>query len=615
MWFEVSQWEANRLLRRIVLSIVCIWVTSTHPAVAQSESEIVEPIEPPAVTTALPADVPAVVLLNTTAERWGVLNQFNPLAEKISGPGQLTPYLSLDVNFSEVQPWVGEWGAIALMPPANTTIPARLQENPTVMVFPVTDTAGMNAFVEKLKQTRQQTPLERNHLGVSILSWPAEQISINQGKNEIAPLAALKQAFSPVSKFLAQAQPTPEPPPPPFIRPAIAIALLPDFIAIASNPAPLQQLISSQNQSSLSENPEFLRILEHPEFMRSLTVGYGDLNQIEQLAIAPVVAKQSIHPLLPLPSLGEIVLQLKPLAANYTHLHALVWVQEEGIRVQTLASYKNPPAETAIAPFSPDSEILERIPAASYLSIVGENFAQQWQNLVNAAPNQPFAKQIVDHVRQLSSRYLNLDIDREIIPWMDGEYALFLYPTNQGYFNLLNPQFKIGLGFIVETSDRIAADQAFSKLDQHITAQSEEFLTITSREIDSQSVTSWEIPQDGRRKSLFARSWLTEDTLILTSGSGALQEIYPYPYLRLNNAQTFQNAIAPFPQPNHGYSFVNMGSFLALIYGLLPPEIANAPDYQTVNQVLRTIRSFSLSNSSTPTAAQTDLFLVLLPAR
>lgn len=675
------------MLRRVALPLLSLFTLIPGTAIAQPSEE---PELPPAVSRTLPANIVGAFLIDTT-DAWGAFNRFNPLPFDITGPGVL-PFLPAVGNYSrDVQPWVGRWASVVLMPPPDpdpATEESIAFEDYLLMVVPVEDTDGMNAYIQQVRDSREDSAIEQQYQGVTILEWEAQEPpSCEEAPDDptcipAAPESPPEESPAPepqleespeeppapgedeadakpqwshrVSSWLVgfgthlskmgdrpssqiasnrwlkanrDTAPTPESdpempemeqPPFPVWRPGLSVALMPGYMAVASTPAPLKDLIdASQETSKLADLAEFQRLLDHPEFGRSLVALYANVSQVAKFVPAIEFPEPPPGPTpIPPPNVEDLKASFEFVAQEYTSINGLGWVSDNGFRTQSRAYYRNPKPELAEALNIESFSTLGSIPAATYLSVSSYNFKRQWERTLEAYERQPTMTEMLDSMRQALRDNADLDLEDDIISWMDGEYSAFLFPTKGGFIPSFNPQAQIGIGITIQTSDRATAERTLAKVDDWIESVSSGFVEVVGDEVKGQSLTSWRgAGPDGRVQSLLARSWLDDNTLAISTGSSALADLIPQPFVSLNDSYTFQTATASFSVPNHGYFYLNMGSLLSLIYGFLPPELSQSPQASLAQQALSTVRSLSLSTLSTAEMEQSDFFLVLSPAR
>jgi len=630
------------LLHRILIVLLATVVIAPRNGVAQTTAGL-NPT-PPSVTTILPSNTAAVLLINSSPALWTELTRFHPLALVPHLPFRL-PWLPAGIDFTtDISPWLGDRVAIALLP--SNAASDTVREN-TVVLSAIKDQSRFNGFLDKLKASWEQPPIERTYQGVTILQWiapsspPEEQPDQNtpdnpsenapsnsplptpqsQFESSSAPDIALqlKQINPTQTLHAARAKPTPPFPlpipsiPQPVTR-GVAIALFPNHVAIASQPETLEKLIRAGTETPLTQNPLFQRTIHHAQFERSLLVGYGEIAGISGYLSG--LTERLNNPLpTDFPRLDSRQLQLLAQTYNTVDLH--IWVQPEGIHTQTITHYttEQPDQATAVRPDL--NQILTHLPAATYLSANGYNFKQQWQRLIRNIGNNPQQQLRITSIRNSVRQLSGLNLEQELLPWMDGEYVLFLFPTTGGLLNTIHPQLHLGLGLMLQTSDRTAADLALKTIDQHVQSMLGKEGAIVSRQIKGHPFVSWEGRDKEKPLSFLAHGWVDDHTLIITSGVGAMAPLTPKPFLPLHLNPTFQTAIKGFPQPNDGYFYVNMGATLSLLYGLILPDLppAYVPFAQQLQGMIGSIRSISTSTLATATSQQIDTLFVLAPVR
>lgn len=661
-------------------SIVCLFALFSGSAVAQPiEPSEPEPPSPPAVSQVLPANIAGVFLIDTT-DVWGDLERFNPLPFPISGPGNI-PLMPIATDFqTDIQPWVGKWAAVALLPASDSAVaatPVPLNHH-VLAIVPVTDKAGMTAYLETVKGLWGEEPIERSVGGVTMWEWEAKVIPI-----EILPemppekpqgLPGTVGLYNPATQFLTKAwnlglkdriaqvkpkfppplppnpqsneppilqppypdltplpEPLPEskpfpappdreaPPPPgvlplPITRPGLAIAAFGDYLAISSHPAALEQLIAAQtNLVPLAHNPDFQRAIASPEYGRSMVGLYINTKQLTNLAATwdfPAVPQPTGAP----PNFWATLLE--PLAQHYTTLEGWGWASETGFRSQGRAYYRTPQPDFATPDSTEAAQILTQVPGTSYVTANSRNLARQWWQVVQLAKQDPQRQLVFDEFRRVVRENLNLDLEQDIISLFDGEYATFLFPTTKGLIPFYSPGFNLGIGAAFQTSDRPGMERILALVEDKIASVSNGAMEITSIQVEGLPMTSWEMPLgDGSTLSQLAYGWVNDDTLLITTGRDPMAQLVPQPYGNLADSYTFQTAIAPFPQPNSGYFFVNAGSLFSFINGFLPLELSQDPAAQPFRQLFGSLRSLSMSSFSTAEWEQSDFHLVLSPVR
>ncbi len=322
----------------------------------------------------------------------------------------------------------------------------------------------------------------------------------------------------------------------------------------------------------------------------------------------PLTQDLAKDPSMPFPLVGLSAINAGQLK-EFGSIDSIVTLQPEGLRFQVNAYRQKPKPNTV--ELEPGT-ILSRMPAATYTAFTGRHLNQKWQTIAQALSFQPKYKNNLAKFRQEVRSKTGLDLDRDILGWMDGEYGFFMFPTQGGVFNTAPAKYNVGLGLAVQTSDRAAADNTTKKLEAYINATNS-FLTVNTRTIKGHSVTSWDF-KGTTAPSLVAYSWVDNNTLVLTSGFGALADLVPQPQVLLPLTYNFTTATNSLPHANHGYFYMNMGSFLSWVYDFIPAKYNNQ-GLDTFKQAIGSIYSISSTSSTTADREQFDFLVVLAPVR
>lgn len=580
--------------------------------------EIAQQTRPPApaVTTVLPADAPLVGMINTKAEAWGTLGRFQLFQAAYAAVKQSLPPGKQFDYAKDVEPWLGDQVALVMMPKAGSE--QVTLDSSFLMLVPVKDQSRLQGFVDNFKQGLQRRLIERQYKGITILEWKAPEPTKPPQSTAFSPQQpkqpSLVQLFSqPQRKFLPDSVgqfPMPNLPKPNGLNKerGVAIALLPGYIVTANTAKPIEQLIDTpKGRNTLAQNPQFLRTIHHPQFGKALFTLYEN-----PAKFLPLLKEISKDPSLPFPMLAADSISPEQLK-EYSTVNGFLSVQQEGLHFQ-INAYRQTPRFDKVSVLTPEAEkILARMPAATYFATTGRNLNQQWQSLVSSFTTQPELNSRLTTFRNFVRTSTGLDVDRDIMSWINGEYAFFLFPTKGGLFSLGSPNFNLGIGLVLQTSNRPAADTTVKKLQQFVKSFSGGAVAINTRSIKGKPVISWDLIGNSSG-SLLAYSWVDNNTIIVTTGFGAIADLVPQPYVLLPKSYNFITATSSLPRPNQGYFYMNMGSFLSWVYGFVPPT-SNDQNFRTFKQIIGTIRSFSATSSTTAEREQFDGLVVLAPAR
>ncbi|MEI6064656.1 MAG: DUF3352 domain-containing protein, partial [Pseudanabaena sp. ELA748] len=214
-----------------------------------------------------------------------------------------------------------------------------------------------------------------------------------------------------------------------------------------------------------------------------------------------------------------------------------------------------------------------------------------------------------------------LDIEKEIISWMDGEYAVVVFPSDKSPFQDIGVD--LTMGMLIRTSKPDAANATLEKLTKYLAQFDKDFLQLKKRQVGTTVLTSFEFPDgaSGKTQSIFAYGWRDHQTLMLTLGANTASAFIPTPKPALAKSVMFREAIADMPKDNFGYFYLNVNAianqvanlFLAMNFN---PQDSNAEKPKLPEPIAKAIDKLGgavFVYSETSDRFQSDFFLGLNP--
>ncbi|WP_103668308.1 DUF3352 domain-containing protein [Pseudanabaena sp. BC1403] len=593
----------------------------------------------------IPADAIGIVLVDLDANSWQISGMPQSISP-VSAFDKLLTFLgqSLPISIAkDIQPWLGKEVAIAFFSNTDNKF-----EFTFTALSTVADDKKFEIFLKKLKSLDLPKPTETLYQNVKILEWQLEEDSVGDKKpvishtlnsrNSLQSLLRLKQDIPPNTNDQEEESDESEPIVPSFPNFSIkrfAIAKLPSGIAvITTDRQMIQKMIDTsaeipeQRLASLADNQLFLRSLNNPLWNRSLIAGYGDfkeLGKISELLAADLPETSEI----PGFSRQEYLDGLNYTLAQYSSFDLFTWVTPQGIRSQSnsyFSEVRSPsPKDTATR-----DRLLSYLPSNVYGAITSRNLNRQWQWFVEESKQQSTYKILVEGVRMLAPLIvgsgLDLDIEKDIISWIDGEYAVVVFPSDHSPFQETGVDLTIGA--LIRTSKPDVANATLGKLTQQISKLSRDFIQVKKRQIGTTVLTSFEFPDtrvSGKTQSIFAYGWRDRQTLMLTLGANTASAFVPIPKPALAESEMFRDAITDMPQPNFGYFYLNVNaiakqvakfyiSFSETFASLDEPNQVSKPEIpEVIQKTIDRLGGAVFVYSETSDRFQSDFFLGLKP--
>jgi hypothetical protein len=609
----------------------------------------------------IPTDAIGLLVVDVERGSWQTIQRFHGNStSQLGAMDKLLGFLgkASQISFAkDVQPWLGTELAIAFL-----NHPEQKAEIIFAGMSVIKDQQQFDAFIKKLKALNFPKATETLYQNVRIWEWQLqEEEDSKMNSSQASTSNGIQSLNLKHSKPSNNHKPTKEPQDdldkpeepnndlpkfPSFGFKRLAIAKLPSGVAvIASDRQAIQKMIdlaivntpnpdASQPQQllpSLADNDLFLRSLHNPLWNRSLIAGYGNFKSIGQfweLLAADLPETTEI----PGFSRDEYIQSLRYTMSQYSSFDLFTWSTPKGIRSQSNSYFSS-----VRSPQPPSTETRDRLlsflPLNVYGVITSRNLNRQWQWLVEESKSQPSYKIFVEGLRMLAPLIFgsgfDLDIEKDVISWIDGEYALVAFPSDRAPFKEIGIDMTIGA--LIRTSKPEVANATLNKLTKYFSNLDKDFLQVKKRQVGATLLTSLEFPdqrEQGKTQSIFAYGWRDRQTLLLTLGANTASAFIPIPKPALAESEDFRDAIAEMPQPNFGYFYLNAKAIAKqvasafFLTGLipLPNEPIDDPKQvpkielpEPVQKVINRLGGAVFVYSETSDRIQSDFFLGIKP--
>ncbi|MBD0388887.1 MAG: DUF3352 domain-containing protein [Nostoc sp. C3-bin3] len=511
----------------------------------------------------VPSTALMATYITTDSQAWAKLQQFGtPEAQKLVAKSleNFNKQMFSDSNVSyekDIKPWAGGV-MIAVLPPnpvkqAQLKVPSRVTNVPTnlqqesniLMVVGIKDKLSALNFANKLKSQKGVKFQESDYQGQKIIE------TTENGK------------------------------------PTYSVVLNNSHLILAPEKQAVEKAIDTfKGQSSFASKEGASSILSKGvDVKNSLAQIYVPdyAGMVQQLAAGSQQAKQ-----LPPQALTQVK-QIKSVVAG-------VGVDDAGVRVKAIANLD--PQLNKFQYQSSPGNIVGQFPTDTFALVSGNGISRGWETLVEESKNYPEMKQALEQVRgQL--KFVNIDLDKDIFGWMNGEFAFGAVPSNQGV--LANVGF--GGALVFDTSDRKTAEATLTKLDTLAKTQQ---INVANRNIAGKDVTEWQIPRQG---ALLAHGWLDQDTVFVALGGPVAEAISDRKNQSLNNSDAFKAVTGSLHKPNGGYFYLDMDKTKTV--PLINSFISS--DANTIT-ILSSIRGLAFTaNSPDKSTSELEMLLALKP--
>lgn len=450
----------------------------------------------------------------------------------------------------DLEPWVGSV-MVAVLPssPSSSVQFTPQSKSPTslLMVVGIKDKLSAWNFAHKLKSDKTLTTQEINYKG--------EKITETTSKGE--------STYS---------------------------SVLSDRLVLASNKQAVEHAIDTYKGEPSFDNKDGVESL--------LSKGINLKNSVAQVYLPDYagVMQQLIESSpngkqLPSEALTQLQ-QVKSLVAG-------IGIDEAGIRMKAIALLDSNAIKVDYQPSA--DKIVTNFPADTFALISGMRISRQWSAFVDQTKNISEVNLALGYARQYLKTY-NLNLDKDVFGWMDGEFALAAIPSSQGLLA------KIGFGgaLVFDTSDRAGAEATLNKLDA---IARNNFVTVASRDIGGKTITEWQVPFQG---SLLGHGWLDNHTVFVALGDSIADAIASSPNSSLNKSDAFKTVTGSLQQPNAGYFYLDMDRTMSFVSS----ATQNHAIIPKASAILNSIRGIGMTASSPDKSiSEMELLLALKPRK
>lgn len=366
---------------------------------------------------------------------------------------------------------------------------------------------------------------------------------------------------------------------------ALTSAVVGNYVLFANHPKVLREAINNVQVENLrlDNDPDYQQMLQ------SLVEPRIGLSFVNLPALAAWISQQ------PIPVQDSF-------QASETLAIALS-LNRQGLLAQTALVGTQLGNESLSPTLAQPVDALQYIPAESALAIAGTNLNQLWNQLSARLANDDALKPLLDQsVASLQSRW-GIQLPEDIFSWVQGEYALSVLPRP----DRKNPD----LIFVAQKAAGVQAEQGIEHLDN---IAQERGLSVGNLPLRDKTITAWTklvtsaMPIAGKDDTLMkleAQVGGVHATVgnyeILTTSLEAMDEALKGVENSLLKSDRFQDAIAPLPQLNDGYLYLDWATSQPFIEPQLPLvrvlEVAGKPLFEH-------LRSLSISSEGIDNGVQ-----------
>ncbi len=271
-------------------------------------------------------------------------------------------------------------------------------------------------------------------------------------------------------------------------------------------------------------------------------------------------------------------------------------LEQEGIELKSV-SWLKPDSDRVHLVQNNAGKMQRLLPPETLMMVSGGNLRQLWLDYLRSVKANPLTPIPPENLRAGVKNSTGLDLDEDLLRWMDGEFALAVVPATKA--NASPNDFALSLAFMVQAKDTDKAKKAFQEIDKVISSQYQ--FKVQETQVAGKPVTNWIAPYGTLTAT---HGWLEDNVAFFSLGAPLAEKIIPQPAANLASTEQFQKAVPSQLSPNNGQFFVNIN-----------PTFKNLPLPQVIpNQqiVLDAVRSIGVTTAvSSRHSIRYDIFIAL----
>ncbi|MBF2064646.1 MAG: DUF3352 domain-containing protein [Calothrix sp. C42_A2020_038] len=409
----------------------------------------------------------------------------------------------------DIQPWVGEQVTLAVLTPVDDSKPSVkpiasnikvANSQQLVMVLPIKNPQNAKNILTQMKAPQGSSWKQRTYQGVTI-----QETDINSS--------------STTDNFAA--------------------AVIEDkYIVITDNPLAVEKAIDAyKTKTSLSRVPGYTDNIPKISSYQPFAQFYINVPTSAKIASA------SHYRHLP----SQVLAQLQ----NNQGLAGTVTLESEGVRLKGI-SWLNPNSQRVLAVNNNAGRMQNRIPADTLMMLSGGSFARFWADYALTSQGNPLSPFPPEQLRSGFKSFTTMDLDRDFLSWMNGEFSLSVIPTSQ---EGTDEPFRAALVFMVQTNDRNKADAALKQLDEVM--QSQYQFQIEEKKVLNKPVVNWIGPFGTLTAS---HGWMDNNVAFFALGAPITEKILDTSQWNnsLARAEIFQKTVPSELNPTNGQFFLDV---------------------------------------------------------
>jgi hypothetical protein len=268
-------------------------------------------------------------------------------------------------------------------------------------------------------------------------------------------------------------------------------------------------------------------------------------------------------------------------------------IDDKGIRTKALTQMNN----VAVTLPAASGKILSNFPANTVMVASGINLKDLWTETTKQMATDPKAKEALSTWQTSFQQSTNLNLEKDVISWLGGEYALGIVPQNEGMWG---DYLGMGMVAVFDSTDKPSTERTLKEV-KNLASSS---VGVSERKsADGKSINDIKNPFPPGKGPLLSYGWLDDKSVFFSTIDIATKE-------PLNRSADFQEITGSLPQSNSGYVYLNFDKMLNLFDSkALKTQTAKIPaDYLSL---LKSMKGLGAAGTQNGNSYRSEGLLVL----
>jgi hypothetical protein len=272
-----------------------------------------------------------------------------------------------------------------------------------------------------------------------------------------------------------------------------------------------------------------------------------------------------------------------------------IGIDDQGLRAKTLTQMNDNNFKLP----NTTGKVLTNFPANSFLVLNSSGLKNIWEGTIKESANDPNAMGAIEEIRKTFRAQTNLDLDKDVFSWLGGEYAIGIFPQQEG---LLGNFTGLGVTAVIENTDQQSSEKSLDYLVKNLAAIGK--VPVTPRQNKAGKTVNG---IDSPLGAILNYGTTDDKALFVSTKSGAVTE-------QLGKGADFQKIVSSLPPSDQGLTYVNFRQLVTALESE-PLKASTASIPPAYFSLLKAAEGLAIGSKLDGDTYQAEGVLTLTPAK